>query len=92
MHKLVRTLILTTLLASRTVVAQTTGTARSPAASTIGQVASSLSPDLRSIPRAPIGHRQPKVTDVPSENPAGLDRLDEEDRVVDRKLTICRGC
>jgi hypothetical protein len=44
--------------------------------------------------QAPIGHRQPRASDVPDNtesSPTDLElrRLDEE---IDRKLTICRGC
>jgi hypothetical protein len=49
----------------------------------------------RSIPEAPIGHRQPRADQVPSEknltdpnNPAN-----KEDAALDRKIkSICRGC
>jgi hypothetical protein len=39
--------------------------------------------------RAPIGHRQPTVKDVPPE-----DKLqpNPENREIDQKLNICRGC
>jgi hypothetical protein len=53
---------------------------------------SRLPPDLRSAAGAPIGHRQPRLKDVLSENPGALEVIGEEDRAVDRKLTICRGC
>ena len=48
---------------------------------------------VRTIPRAPIGHRQPRgdiLRDVQL-SPLDLElrRLDEE---VDRQLIICRGC
>jgi hypothetical protein len=44
--------------------------------------------------QAPIGHRQPRPTDIPeaaqtSPGDAELLRLDTE---IDRKLIICRGC
>ena len=44
---------------------------------------------------APVGHRQPKAGDVPSEknlsNPN--DPLNKEDAALDRKIkSICRGC
>ena len=47
------------------------------------------------IPQAPVGHRQPRASDVPSEknladpnNPAN-----KEDAILDRKIkSICRGC
>lgn len=47
------------------------------------------------IPEAPIGHRQPRVTDVPNEknlsNPS--DPMNKEDAALDRKIkSICRGC
>jgi hypothetical protein len=44
---------------------------------------------------APIGHRQPRASDVPSEknlsNPN--DPINKEDAALDRKIkSICRGC
>jgi hypothetical protein len=47
------------------------------------------------IPEAPIGHRQPRATDVPNEK--GLnspnDPMNKEDAVLDKKIkNICRGC
>ncbi|MBR0764512.1 hypothetical protein ACE102_32040 [Bradyrhizobium sp. vgs-9] len=44
--------------------------------------------------QAPIGHRQPRRSDVPgstqaSPEEAELQRLDKE---IDRRLIICRGC
>ena len=44
--------------------------------------------------RAPVGHRQPRVTDIPkssseSEDTASLDR---ENALVDSRVNICRGC
>jgi hypothetical protein len=49
----------------------------------------------RASPQAPVGHRQPRVGDVPSEknlsNPN--DPANREDAVLDRKIkSICRGC
>jgi hypothetical protein len=53
--------------------------------------------DARSggIPPAPVGHRQPRAGDVPSEknlsNPN--DPMNKEDAALDRKIkSICRGC
>ncbi len=48
-----------------------------------------------SIPEAPIGHRQPRAGDVPSEknlsNPN--DPINKEDALLDKKIkSICRGC
>jgi hypothetical protein len=47
------------------------------------------------IREAPIGHRQPRADDVPSEknlsNPN--DPVNREDAALDRKIkSICRGC
>jgi hypothetical protein len=44
---------------------------------------------------APVGHRQPRAADVPSEknlsNPN--DAINREDAALDRKIkSICRGC
>jgi hypothetical protein len=44
---------------------------------------------------APVGHRQPRLADVPSSaaTPNTLLSLDQEDASVDRKISgICRGC
>jgi hypothetical protein len=41
---------------------------------------------------APVGHRQPHVSDIPTAS-SGLSLLDREDALVDRKISgICRGC
>jgi hypothetical protein len=47
------------------------------------------------VPPAPIGHRQPRASDVPSEknlsNPN--DPVNKEDAILDKKIkSICRGC
>ena len=40
---------------------------------------------------APIGHKQPRPSDLPSQS--GGSRLDDENAALDRKLkSICRGC
>jgi hypothetical protein len=39
--------------------------------------------------RAPIGHRQPTVKDVPPEDNL---QPNPENREIDEKLSICRGC
>jgi hypothetical protein len=54
--------------------------------------AASQQPSTR---EAPVGHRQPRVGDVPSEknlaNPN--DPVNKEDAALDRKIkSICRGC
>jgi hypothetical protein len=49
----------------------------------------------RSIPEAPIGHRQPRADQVPPEKNLGNpdDALNKENAALDRKIkSICRGC
>jgi hypothetical protein len=49
----------------------------------------------RSIPEAPIGHRQPRADQVPSEKNLSdpSDPTNREDAALDRKIkSICRGC
>jgi hypothetical protein len=42
---------------------------------------------------APLGHRQPRVADVPKTTSVSQDALDQEDANVDRKISgVCRGC
>jgi hypothetical protein len=48
-----------------------------------------------SAPQAPVGHRQPRASDVPDEknlsNPN--DAMSKEDALLDKKIkSICRGC
>jgi hypothetical protein len=48
-----------------------------------------------SIPEAPIGHRQPRADQVPSEKSLGdpNDPLNKENAALDKKIkSICRGC
>jgi hypothetical protein len=45
--------------------------------------------------QAPVGHRQPRASDVPSEKPLNdpNDPLSKENALLDRKIkSICRGC
>ena len=50
----------------------------------------------RPLPEAPVGHRQPRASDVPDEKNLGSDMSDptsKEDAALDRKIkSICRGC
>src|ERR1043165_5710431 len=45
-------------------------------------------------PRAPVGHRQPTVADIPKDLPSDPDAAEREkrDRALDAKLRICRNC
>ncbi|WP_028346226.1 hypothetical protein [Bradyrhizobium murdochi] len=52
-------------------------------------------PSAGKIPEAPIGHRQPRRSDVPSEKNLNdpNDPLNKENAALDRKIkSICRGC
>jgi hypothetical protein len=56
---------------------------------------SSSSNQPRAVPEAPVGHRQPRADQVPSEknlsNPN--DAVNREDAALDKKIkSICRGC
>ena len=93
MRHLITTIALLTLLSSPGAIAQTTGSARSSAELANPTVRSSMTQDTRLIDSAPIGHRQPRASDVPSGNPNDLDYISAEDAAVDRKINnICRGC
>jgi hypothetical protein len=55
----------------------------------------SISLDQQSLPEAPVGHRQPRADQVPSEkdlmNPN--DPFNQENAALDRMINgICRGC
>ena len=42
---------------------------------------------------APVGHRQPRAADVPASASASQQILDQEDAIVDRKISnVCRSC
>jgi len=83
--KLVATMALMLLIGGPAAMAQTGGGAGSPGAANPPQP----------IREAPIGHRQPRASDVPPEkylsdpnNP-----MNKEDAALDRKIkSICRGC
>ena len=47
------------------------------------------------VMQAPVGHRQPRLSDVPSEKTLNdpNDPLSKENAALDRKIkSICRGC
>jgi hypothetical protein len=90
MRKLLGTTLLIALLSGRTAIAETVGLAKTPTAS--ASLLGHAGPDLRLAGQAPIGHRQPQARDVPSEDPGNIERIGDEDRALDRKLIICRGC
>ena len=88
MRKLITTIALLALVDTSAAIAQTAGS-RNPAAPP------SASQDKRSLPEAPVGHRQPRADQVPSEK--GLmdlhDPVNQENAALDRMINgICRGC
>ena len=65
------------------------------AGSSTGSSATSAASDSRMSGVAPIGHRQPRLSDVPPEKNLGNpnDALNKENAALDRKIkSICRGC
>jgi hypothetical protein len=46
------------------------------------------------VPEAPVGHRQPRASDVPNnEKNLSSDPISKEDAILDKKMkSICRGC
>jgi hypothetical protein len=85
MRKLITTMALLVLIGSPAAIAQSGGGG-----------SSTMVKDQPQGPReAPIGHRQPRADQVPSEknlsNPN--DPVNKEDAALDRKIkSICRGC
>jgi hypothetical protein len=84
MRNLITTMALLALIGSSAAMAQSGSNAGSSGAANRGE-----SRD------APIGHRQPRVSDIPSEkNPSDPnDPLSKENAALDKKIkSICRGC
>ena len=56
-------------------------------------------PSIGTVPEAPVGHRQPRASDVPqtsdmpNEKNSTIDLLAKENANLDKKIkSICRGC
>jgi hypothetical protein len=87
--KLIPAVTLLVLLGAPAAVAQTGGGGSSAGRSSTAGTSSGT------VIEAPIGHRQPRADQVPSEknlsNPN--DPMNKEDAALDRKIkSICRGC
>ena len=85
MGKLIMSMAILVLLGGPTAVAQTGSKTGSSGTASQSQPAR----------EAPIGHRQPRVGDVPSEKNLGNpdDPINREAAALDRKIkSICRGC
>jgi hypothetical protein len=85
MRKLITTMAVLVLTGGTVAMAQTGSKMGSPGATNSSQPSR----------EAPVGHRQPRAGDVPSEknlsNPN--DAVNREDAALDRKIkSICRGC
>jgi hypothetical protein len=83
--KLMTTMALFILIAGPVAIAQTGGGAGSPGANS----------NKPMVPQAPVGHRQPRADQVPSENNLTdpNNPANKEDAALDRKIkSICRGC
>jgi hypothetical protein len=90
MRKLITTIALLALIDSSVAIAQTVGS-RNPSAPP-----PSTNQDKQLLPEAPVGHRQPRADQVPSEkNQVGdpNDPINRENAALDRMVKgICRGC
>jgi hypothetical protein len=84
MRNLMTTMALLALIGSPTAIAQTGGNTGSPGAANSAPAR-----------EAPVGHRQPRAGDVPSEKNLSdpNDPLSKENALLDKKIkSICRGC
>jgi hypothetical protein len=91
MRSLIATIALLALVDTSMAIAQTVGSARNPSAPP-----PSTNPDKQLLPEAPVGHRQPRADQVPSENTLmgdPKDPINRENAALDRMVKgICRGC
>jgi hypothetical protein len=88
MRKLITTIALLALVDSSSAIAQTAGS-RNLAAPPLTNSAQQL------LPEAPVGHRQPRADQVPSEKSLmdPNDPINQENAALDRTINgICRGC
>jgi hypothetical protein len=88
MRKLITTIALLALVDTSVAIAQTAGS-RNPAAPP------SANSNQQLLPEAPVGHRQPRADQVPSEKNLmdPNDPVNQENAALDRMIKgICRGC
>jgi hypothetical protein len=87
MRKLITTIALLALVDTSVAIAQTAGS-RNPAAHRSTNSGQQLLPGA-----APVGHRQPRADQVPSEKNPMDDSINRENAALDRMTKgICRGC
>lgn len=85
MRKSIPVAMIALLLSTPSVLAQS----KSGTSSTAGPSATTSSGN---IPPAPVGHRQPRASDVPPTQEKNYTES-AEDKALDRKIkSICRGC
>ncbi len=66
--------------------------AQSKSGTTSGPATPSATTNSGGIPQAPVGHRQPRASDVPTFEEKNYTES-AEDKALDRKIkSICRGC
>lgn len=83
MKKIVISMALLALIGAPAAIAQT------------GAGSSGMTKSSGGVSQAPVGHRQPRASDVPDEKNAGNpnDSINKEDAILDKKIkSICRGC
>jgi hypothetical protein len=88
MRKLITTIALLALFDTSVAIAQTVGSGNraAPPLTNAGQ---------QLVPEAPVGHRQPRADQVPSEKNLAdpNDPINQENAALDRMINgICRGC
>jgi hypothetical protein len=94
MRKFITTIALLALVDPSVAIAQT-ARSRSPAAPSTNPAAPSTNSEQQSLPEAPVGHRQPRADQVPSEKNLTdpNDPVNRENAALDRMINgICRGC
>ena len=85
MRNLITTMAMLALIGSPAAMAQTGSNTGSPGAASRSQP----------VREAPVGHRQPRVSDLPSDKNLSdpNDPLSKENALLDKKIkSICRGC
>jgi hypothetical protein len=88
MRKLITTIALLALVDTSAAIAQTAGSRNTAAPP-------STNSDRQLLPEAPVGHRQPRADQVPSEKNLmdPNDPINQENAALDRMINgICRGC
>ncbi|MGA2290663.1 hypothetical protein [Bradyrhizobium sp.] len=89
MRKTFTVLALLVLMAGPEAIAQTGGRTGSSG----GAANDAGSSNKGGVLEAPIGHRQPRASDVPNSTSDDPARLNADDAALDRRIkSICRGC